>query len=318
MLSSIRRRKRLVLLIVIGVLLLALSWWRSPVSLRPSDKFTVTAVDIAESSEDAPLTATHVWEIEGSGAGFGGFSALIAMPSGQLRAFSDRNWRFTFTMGENGPKGMHTAQVIPGDGFGLALFDIEAATPAPDGSAYWLSYEATHAIHRFCGNDSAEQVRLLGDELNLPANAGLEAMVRLADGQFVAFGEGRNRGYIFAGDPVDGAEMAAFPVEWPVADYRPTDASQLPDGRVLVLMRRFSPLPLPTFESLLVVGEAPVPDAIWRPQLLASLEGIVPRENYEGLAVRPLPGDAAELWLISDDNFSAFQRTLLARLVYAP
>ncbi|MBH5321469.1 esterase-like activity of phytase family protein [Aurantiacibacter sediminis] len=318
MLSSIRRRKRLVLLIVIGVLLLVLSWWRSPVSLRPSDHFNVTQLAVPKASGQGQVTATHVWEVNGSGAGFGGFSALIAMPNDQLRAFSDRNWRLTFTMEENGPAGMNTAQVIPADGFGLSLFDIEAATSAPDGSAYWLSYEATHAIHRYGADDSAEAVRLLEEELSLPLNAGLEALVRLADGQFLAFAEGQNDGYVFTGDPADGAELASFPVEWPVADYRPTDASQLPDGRVLVLMRRFSPLPLPTFESLLVVGESPVPDAIWRPQLLASLEGIVPRENYEGLAVRPLPGGAAELWLISDDNFSAFQRTLLARLVYAP
>lgn len=309
-----RMRLRTGFAILVAAGLAAVTFWRSPVSLQPSREFVVEELALPEVAEDAPLRATGLWEINGTGAGFGGFSALIAMPGGQLRSFSDRGWRFTFTMDERGPGAMQTAQVIPEEGYRLTLFDIESATESPEGESYWLGYEATHAIHRFDGEDAPGSVRLLVDEVNLPENTGIEALVRLEDGRFIAFPETGVSGLLFAGDPAEGAPLQEFPVTWPLSRYSPTDAAQLPDGRVLVLMRRFSLSPWPEFRSALVVGNPPQPDGVWEPELLAELDQIIPSENYEGLAIRSRPDGSSTIWLISDDNFSAFQRTLLARL----
>ncbi len=315
-LSAVIQDKRTLLAALVATSLLALSWWRSPVSYRPSADFSVTPVAIPEPEASSLLRVTGIWDIDGSGAGFGGFSALLAMPGDQLRSFSDRGWRFTFAMSSKGPTDFVTGQVVPAKGYSSRLFDIESATPAPGGDAYWLSYEATHAVHRFAADNTPELVRDLSEDMDWPANSGIEAMVRLANGRFVVFPEAGTVGLVFAGDPTDGAGIEPFQVDWPEADFRPTDAAQLPDGRVLVLLRRFSMTPLPTFESLLVSGDIPQPEVVWQPEVFARLGQLLPPENYEGLAIRPRTDGSSELWLISDDNFSAFQRTLLVRMIY--
>jgi len=89
----------------------------------------------------------------------------------------------------------------------------------------------------------------------------------------------------------------------------------LPDGRVVILLRIVDPLSPPFFEAMLVVAD-PADIAAgreWRWSKLADLEGSVPRDNYEGLAIVPDPSGVT-LWLISDDNYAHFQRTLLLQL----
>ena len=40
----------------------------------------------------------------------------------------------------------------------------------------------------------------------------------------------------------------------------------------------------------------------------------LPVDNFEGVAIGAAPSDATRIWIISDDNFSANQRTLLLAL----
>lgn len=316
-LTSRGRGRRIAAALALAILAGALVWWRSPVAKRPVDAdFAIVSLALPEQPGDAPLRATGLWRLDGSGAGFGGFSALLALNDGRLRAFSDRGWRLTFRQPGRGPADGHSALVLVAPGFRNDLFDIESATRDDANGDFWLGYEYVHAIHRFTVAGEAGPVRALGSEVDWPSNAGLEALVRLDDGRFVGFSE-TGLGVIFAGDPTEGAPMESFTVRWPESDYAPTDAAQLPDGRVLVLMRRFEPgLPM-DFHSLLAIGAAPQAGALWRPEVLAHLGEYIPRENYEGLAIRPRDAGGAEIWLVSDDNFSAFQRTLLARLEWS-
>ena len=48
-------------------------------------------------------------------------------------------------------------------------------------------------------------------------------------------------------------------------------------------------------------------------RLLAEFGNAIPRDNYEGIAVTT-DDDGQFVWLISDDNFMAIQRTLLLKL----
>ena len=47
---------------------------------------------------------------------------------------------------------------------------------------------------------------------------------------------------------------------------------------------------------------------------LARIDTPFPSDNYEGLAVVDEGGGSWSLWLISDDNFASYQRTLLLKL----
>ena len=159
------------------------------------------------------------------------------------------------------------------------------------------------------------------------ADFGPESMVRLADGRFIVLAERSPQwfdrttpGLLFPGDPIDGAAPVRFNVIAP-GGYSPTDIAQLPDGRVLILMRAFELGLPPRFPGLIAIAD---PAAIrrggeWRPTVLGRLVPPVPSDNYEGIAVVPDgAGSGANVWVISDDNFSAFQRTLLLKLRWGP
>ena len=155
-------------------------------------------------------------------------------------------------------------------------------------------------------------------------------MGRLADGRFVVLAEVRldseapgHRAVLFSGDPT-AAEIAdqgaSFSFAAP-AGMRPVDMTQLPDGTVLVLLRSVEWFVPPRFGSAIAVLDPTGIEegALWRPERVIPLPEAVPQENYEGLAVAAgAAGGATRLWLISDDNVSRFQRTLLVALDWRP
>ncbi|HMP56033.1 MAG TPA: esterase-like activity of phytase family protein [Novosphingobium sp.] len=101
---------------------------------------------------------------------------------------------------------------------------------------------------------------------------------------------------------------------------KPTDAAQLPDGRVLVLLRRLVwPMP-PRFAGSLAIGDPAAirSGAVWRLREVAKLSSSLAVDNFEGLAVEPLDGGRIVVWLISDDNGAVSQRSLIWKLSVNP
>src|SRR5690606_37216783 len=98
----------------------------------------------------------------------------------------------------------------------------------------------------------------------------------------------------------------------------PSDAATAGD-RLLVLERGVSLLTgwrvrivaVPTAE---IAGD---PLQVPRGRVLATISGAI-GENYEALAMRPEGDGSFELVLVSDDNFSPLQRTLLLELRWRP
>ena len=98
--------------------------------------------------------------------------------------------------------------------------------------------------------------------------------------------------------------------------YRPSDAALLPNGRIVVLLRGIElGLPL-SFPALLVVADPRdiAEDTVLPSRLLAKIEEPFPSDNFEGLTVVDEKDGNWSLWLISDDNFASYQRTLLLKL----
>ena len=99
--------------------------------------------------------------------------------------------------------------------------------------------------------------------------------------------------------------------------------TQVPSGEVMVLLRRIEWGLPPRFVNAIVrLDPAGLePGTVWRPEEMLSLPRGMPNDNFEGIAATgPADGKAGGesiLWLISDDNFSAFQRSLLVRIVYS-
>jgi hypothetical protein len=256
--------------------------------------------------------------------GGGGFSGLHLAPDLTLTLISDRgHWAEARLLLEDltpiglqplrhGPLRDEAGKPIPRGFAG----DAEALARLPDGT--WLvPFERRHRIraYRRLDGPGAYVAPPPGLE-NAPPNGGLESLAVLPDGRLFAIAE------TFA--PPDRPELRHtwlgvpgrwVPLYWqPAPGFHPTDAAVLPDGSALVLERRFSLLG--GFAARLVMS---APDALPSAREGAVLRGEailvlddtpLPAENWEGVAVTRF-GDQTLVALISDDNESILQRSLL-------
>lgn len=323
-----RRALRLLALTVVAAGLAPGTWLRSPLpAVNDSHVVTVTALERGAVRMGPDLVQSGAWALTSPNSNFGGYSALLAFPGGRLMAISDSGRYMRFTLGA--PVAPLFGTVAERTRTGKAGVDIEAATRDPATGTIWFAYEGLNAIER-------RDERLGNPRRVRPAamrewgvNSGPEAFTRLADGRFLALSEGPSQwfgglheGIVFNGDPVAAPEISAFRFA-PPDGYRPVDMVQLPDGRVLILVRRVVWDAPPRFEAKLVLADISdlQPNAIWAGEEMAHFAPPLPSENYEGLAVVPVteaPGGPLDLWLIADDNFATFQRTLLLRLRWTP
>ena len=184
-----------------------------------------------------------------------------------------------------------------------------------DGS-YLVSFEHHHRIWRYppalhLGAARAQPLHLPDRLRRLPQNGGFEAMAPLADGSLLlVFEKLRNDrgdfvGWIWRQGGASELSYAATGL------FHPTDFALLPGGDVLALERRFT----------LVGGASARLQRISKTQIragarlegreIARLELPLTVDNFEGLAVGEESSGSLSVYLISDNNFSIWQRTLL-------
>lgn len=311
---------RIALLLALAVLLAPGTWWRSIIPDRQATVVRMVPLPFDRSGHNG-LAVEGLWQIKGRGENFGGYSAMSLIGRRGIRLLSDRG--FALSVPRPGPDAVDsmpyaTRQLHP---FGFPpdeLTDIESVTSDPATGQYWVGYENKHLIFRYAASGDPQAFVRPDYTRHWADNGGIEAMVRLADGRFVVLHEDGGDLFVYPGDPVAGAQAERGSVAWP-SGYSPTDAAQLPDGRLVVVLRRVV-LALPVFECRLVLLDLNgwQPGQELHPQPLVQLEDLVPRENWEAVAVEPRTEGAVTLWLAADDNRSALQRSLLARLRFMP
>ena len=313
--------RRLILIFALMAVLAPGTWLRS----RPEPADHAAGLSIRQipgvPPKLGPLRVEGVWELSSANEHFGSYSALLALPGGDLYAASDRGRYLRFRVQGAGNEARFGW--IAGDADTLKnLIDIEAITRDPRTGRVWLAYEGTNTIERRDRDfGNVEQVQPAAME-GFGANSGPEAFARLSDGRFLVLAEGprkwmgrHHQGFLFASDPLESEKGIAFTFV-PPSGFKPVDMVQLPDGRMLVLLRRLDfGIPLGFTTALLAADPAEIEeDGEWRGELLATITDPLPSDNYEGLAVVPQDGGSLVLWLISDDNSAVFQRTLLLKL----
>jgi hypothetical protein len=183
-----------------------------------------------------------------------------------------------------------------------------------EGGRAWLAFERANAVWRYdLAFSRAEASAAPPHMRRWNRNHGAEAMIRLPDGRFLIFAEGKEKiseGLLFAGDPALPDTKVRRLRYRPPEGYRITDAALLADGRLLFLNRRFSIFG--GFTAKVTVGRLPEGDEIVTGTEVAGFEGPVERDNLEGLSVVQ-EGRRTIVWLASDDNYNALQRTLLMK-----
>lgn len=256
-----------------------------------------------------------------SGDGIGGLSALT-LDGDVLTALNDRGAWFRVRLQGSDDR---LTGALPVDGGRLAgldgqplapkrLTDSEGLARLPEGLV--VSFERVHRLWLYAPDLSARPRPLDGPRAlqTLPPNGGVEAVTELGDGRLLLIAEdGGDEFHVpaWVGRPGQAWQPLSYRRE---GQFRPCGAALLPDGRVVVLERRFTALG--GIAARLAVLEA---DALDGPELagreLARLEPPLAVDNFEGIAAGRTADGRTLIVIVSDDNFFPLQTTLLHAFV---
>lgn len=320
-----RIRHRLLAIAAIALVLAPGTWLRDPPLTEREAQLRFVPLAVEQPADwPSSLNLEAAWELDSKHPALGGISAMVWQDGGEsFHLFSDKGQTsvvpvpdrvFGFDLAK-GTSAQVTAPVLklPREDRLSQIPDLESAVVDPESGTLWLGYENYNAIRRLAP-DGRSDVIFPEQMRHLPANSGIEAMMRLEDGRFVMLAERSGEGFLFARDPLAGE--AAMELRFsPPGDFDPTAMALLPDGRAVILLRALRRT-LPPFASMLVLADPAQirEDEDWPYSVLAQWDGADLRENYEGMAVEPTGDGSANIWLISDDNLSVLQRTLLLKL----
>jgi hypothetical protein len=259
---------------------------------------------------------------------FGGLSGLRLDAKGdRFISFSDKGHWFTGRIVYEGRAmrrlaDVETAPMLGSDGKPITAhgwFDSESI--ALDGSLVYIGLERANKVLRFDFSKGftrarAEVVPLPLAASRLPNNKGLEALVFVPKGQPLAgtliaisergLDENGNLIAFLVGGPMPGR----FSVRR-TEDFDVSDAVLLPAGDLLILERKFSwtsgvgirirRIPLHSVASGAVIDGPSIFEADLGNEV----------DNMEGIDAHVTEQDETVLTMVSDDNFSMIQRTLL-------
>jgi hypothetical protein len=318
------------LVLSIAALLLSVAPGSALDEAAPSPVVMSTKALLLDPEDPKRLRVGHLsWrggiDITARGRHFGGLSSLMVSDDGsRLLAISDRGYWLTAdlvygTAGQlTGIADGQMARLRDLNGAVISdgrLQDAESLAPLNDGSIL-VSFERRHRIWRYQLDDGRPTSQATAwpqpeglDEA--PYNGGLEALTDLADGGLLALTE----------DLDDGPGKAGFLWRhdaWsrltyqPEAGFKPTAATRLPGSDDLLVLERAASSFSGFHVRLLRLAAGDVqPGAQLRGEELAHWGAPLSVDNFECLAARRGPDGEILVYLLSDDNFSLFQRTLL-------
>jgi hypothetical protein len=268
-----------------------------------------------------PLTLIGGWQLTSTTRSFGGFSALD-IDGNRVTALGDGGTIVRFRLGRFGNASDASLTRVPeGCGRVTRKYDNDTESLTHDGARrhWWVGFEWRNAICRINSDFSVgEAVAAPPSMAKWRRKQGPESMVRLDDGRFLVMAEGSADDgdirpvVLFDRDPTDPSAIATRLGYRSPPGYKPTDAAQLPDGRIIVLNRRFDLWSLFTSRLVLLDRPAPAPSGVLQGRVIATFESPVIADNFEGLSITQENGRPV-LWMISDDNFIRWQRTLLLK-----
>ena len=289
------------------------------VEYKRAESLTIRIIDAELGSSTARarnvsgMTLSGAWQLEADNAEFGGLSGLDVLGSGSLLAVTD-DGKFAWIGidAETGvPDGLGAMAYMRGEAG--KIFPYKRAADSEDlvvrdGLAF-VSFEQDHRIAAYdlesCGTAArAAPVAALGKVIDgniLANNRGPEALAFSDETLLVGF-EAHDKG---------GSPIGRVLIDGKLTDLKRTQQSSLyvltgmdsHDGLTASVFRAYDPVRgtraiLRVDDGLDRVAEA-------------NLKNPLPVDNFEGVAIGANPAGTTRIWLISDDNFSSDQRTLL-------
>ena len=259
---------------------------------------------------------------------FGGLSGLEIIDPDRLIAISDNgDWFEGRLVLDDGGKLIGVADVRTafirdenGNVFpNKAAGDSEGLAQLPDGR-FAVSFEQTQTIRIYDMNrdgpfGAARRGPVLAGARRLPGNTGLEALASTEDGRLVVGAEGGDQATtpIWVA-PLDARRPVRSHIGYPLSGgFSLTSLDRMPDGGFVALERFYAPVigaraRITTFPAASLDAEG---GALPNVRELALLDPPLTLDNFEGVAAMRMPDGATRIYIVSDDNFSARQRTLL-------
>ena len=274
-------------------------------------------------TELGQLRFLGAWALTSENDRFGGISGLIALPDKHFIAIGDAGTVIGFGLGRDARIVDPFIRPLPWRGNQekepeFEERDSEAGLRDPQTGKFWVSFENHPSLRRYSADFTKEERTLRPKAMKAwPTNSGAESLARLNDGRFLILSEGGKgpdgsyEALLYPRAPESGMRPIRFGYR-PPDGFKATDADVLPDGRVVILHRRLA-FPSGLSASIGIADPADIrPGKVWQATELARLESPLAVDNMEGLAVTQEDGRDI-VWIISDDNFNAFQRTLLMK-----
>lgn len=293
-------------------------------AIRVSTRSLPLAPDAPTMSTVGRLRYRGGLELASDDARFGGLSGLY-VDGDRLLAVSDQGEWFAarLLLGDDGDlvglADPRLAFMHGDDGQPLEKkqqADAEDLTRLPDGR-FAVSFERIHAVRIY---DLARRGPLappdrtmpLGGVQHLEDNDSIEAISAFGDKLLIGAEGVRDHGspfWITTPDAVRPEPAGRVSTE---DGFGLVALDRLPDGNFLAMERFFAPLIGPR----IYIGELRASDLEatppkWTISTVADLAPPVALDNFEGLAITRGPDGHVRIYIVSDDNFSNKQRTLL-------
>jgi len=264
------------------------------------------------------------FELASRDSRFGGLSGLALSDDGQtLYAVSDRGYWFSAILTKDaegrlvGMGPWTVASLVDTDGKVIRSRerDAEALTRDRNGS-FIVAFERSPRLWRYPASPAPfgrppQSLPLPPEIFHAPNNAGLEATTVLLDGRLLLLTEnfqnpdGTVKGWIFENNRY-------APVSYISKDeFLPTDLATLPDGDLLLVERQYRVLRGAVVRLRRIPGPDLKAGARLRGKEILLLAPPLEVDNFEGVAVGRDTTKGTFVYLVSDDNYSPLQRTLL-------
>ena len=233
------------------------------------------------------------WRLTAPDRRFGGLSAL-GVERGELIALTDSGVVARFAAPGAGQQlriALHDLPGGPGSALRKSARDSESLLADRGGRGWWVGFENRHSLW-LVDRDFGQVLAQRRLKVDWPVNRGGEALVVGAKGVMVL--------------PEKGGAAAGGVM---IAPAGTADATRMPDGRLVLLIRR--------------IGAGGFDNRIWigagagKPARKIALD-LGALDNMEGIAAARLPAGGTRLWIVSDDNFRPWMRTLLVALDLPP
>lgn len=193
--------------------------------------------------------------------------------------------------------------------------DSEGLAQLADGR-FAVSFERTHLIRIYDLNrdgpfGSAAMGPRLDEVRRLPANAGLESLAAFDDALLAGAEGGDEPTTPLWLAPIDAHAPVAPRFAYPLSGgFSLTSMDRLPDGSFVAIERFYAPVIGPRARITRFAAPSGEGGTV-EPEVLALIEPPFPTDNFEGVSGVRAPDGTMRIYIVSDNNGSAQQRTLL-------